>query len=104
MKFLGDLFRMFSVCYTPWIDSGHMFRVSLRGLLEEFHTSWTLVFQRYAWFDSGFMLMRQIMEALVWKRHWQWYVQGWSSARVQTWRRQRSSHSCSSWWTGVIFG
>ena len=31
--------------------------------LEEFHTFWTLVFQRNAWFDSGFMLMRQTMEA-----------------------------------------
>ena len=39
-----------------------MFGVSLRGLLEEFHT-WTLVFQRNAWFDCGFMLMRQTTEA-----------------------------------------
>ena len=39
-----------------------MFGVSLRGFLEEFHT-WTLVFQRNAWFDCGFMLMRQTTEA-----------------------------------------
>ena len=30
-----------SVCYTPWFDSGYMFGVSLRGLLEEFHTFYT---------------------------------------------------------------
>ena len=29
---------MFSVCYTPWFDSGYMFGVSPRGLLDEFHT------------------------------------------------------------------
>ena len=32
---------------------------------------------------------------LVWKRHWPWHVQDWSSARVQTWRRQPSSHSAA---------
>ena len=34
MDFLGDLFRMFSVFNTPRFDSGYMFGVSLRGLLE----------------------------------------------------------------------
>ena len=37
--------------------------VSLRRLLEEFHTFLSLVFQRNAWFDSGFLLMRQTTEA-----------------------------------------
>ena len=49
MDFLGDLFTMFSVFNTPRFDSGYMFGVSLRGLFEELHT-WTLVFQRNAWF------------------------------------------------------
>ena len=42
MDFLGDLFRMFSVFNTPRFDSGYMFGVSLRGLLEEFQT-WKLL-------------------------------------------------------------
>ena len=98
---------MFSVFNTPRFDSGYMFGVSLRGLLEELHT-WTLVFQRNAWFDSGFMLMRQTAEAgfaggfapravlsslIGWLMMlgimagmvrmdsyallWQWHVQGW---------------------------
>ena len=40
---------------------------------------------RNAWFDSGFMLMRQTTEALVRRsrrRHWQWHVQGWFAGYV----------------------
>ena len=54
-----------SVFSTLWFDSTCR-RQSMR-LLEEFHTFWNLVFQRNACFDSGFLLMRQTTEALVWK-------------------------------------
>ena len=54
---------MGSVFNTLWFDSGYSRRQSMR-LLEEFHTCWTLVFQRNAWFDCGFMLMRQTMEVV----------------------------------------
>ena len=49
---------MVSVFHTPRFDSGYTFGVGLRGLLEEFHM-WTLVFQRNAWFNSGYKFMRQ---------------------------------------------
>ena len=49
---------MVSVFHTPRFDSGYIFGVRLRGLLEEFHM-WTLVFQRNAWFNSGYKFMRQ---------------------------------------------
>ena len=45
-------------------------RYCFRILLKKLTLStcrWTLVFQRNAWFDSGFMLMRQTTEFLVWK-------------------------------------
>ena len=38
-------------------------RQSMR-FLEVFHTFWTFVFQRSAWFDSGFLLIRQTTQAL----------------------------------------
>ena len=42
-----------------WFNTGYMSTSVYGGLLEYFHT---LVFQRNAWFDSGFLLMRQITE------------------------------------------
>ena len=48
---------MVSVLNTPRFDSGYIFGVRLRGLLEEFHL-WALVFQRYACFNSGYKFIR----------------------------------------------
>ena len=53
---------MVSVLNPPRFDSGYKFGVSLRGLVEEFHML-ALVFQRYAWFNSGYKFMRQTTEA-----------------------------------------
>ena len=53
---------MVSVFNTLWFDSGYSRRQFMR-LLEVFHTCWTPVFLRNAWFDCGFMLMRQTTEA-----------------------------------------
>ena len=74
---LGDYFwngfRMQRSLVGQWI---HVWRQSTRPFGRFSHV-WTLVFQRNAWFDSGFMLMRQTMEAPVWKQLWQWHVQDW---------------------------
>ena len=49
---------MISVLNTPRFDSGYIFGVSQRSLLEAFSS----FFQRYAWFYSGYKFLRQITE------------------------------------------
>ena len=50
----------YSALFVSTLDTCY---VSLRRLLELFHTFLSLVFQRNAWFDGGFLLMRQTTEA-----------------------------------------
>ena len=63
-----------------------------RQSTKPFGNLWTLVFLRNAWFDSGFMLMRQTIEALV------WHVQGWFSLSVDISVVVQRPWSCSVPW------
>ena len=100
---------MVSVCNTPWFDSGDVFGVSLRSLLAVACARLVCFVRRHlcrgAQADSHgpvqetieFLLQLQytdkVIDVLLCR----------SSSRVQTWRRQPSSHSCSTWCFGVVF-
>ena len=112
------------MCYTPWFDSGYTFGVSLRGLMEDFHT--------FSVFDVPVVVQRQVhgqtvqfavlvpllrlrsLTSLSWRScRFPWFtkeilqllyidkVVGFflcrsCSSQVQAWMRQPSSLRCSS--------